>query len=107
MGRNRRHFTAEQKATALKRHHVDKIPVSEICEELKLQPSLFYLWQRQLFENADKAVGAVKNGQAASQREKQLEAKLAALEAKLARKDSVIAEISEEYTTLKKELGEP
>jgi hypothetical protein len=29
------------------------------------------------------------------------------LEAKLARKDSVIAEISTEYVQLKKELGEP
>jgi hypothetical protein len=32
---------------------------------------------------------------------------LAQLEAKLARKDAVIAEISEEYVHLKKELGEP
>ena len=107
MSRNRRHFTAEQKAAALKRHHVDRIPVSDICEEMKLQPSVFYLWQKQLFENADKAVGASKNGKASNGREKQLEAKVAGLEARLARKDSVIAEISEEYTKLKKELGEP
>lgn len=64
------------------------------CDDLMLQPSLFYLWQRQLFENADKAFTDAKEATSPSSREKQLEAKLAALEAKLARKDSVIAEIS-------------
>jgi len=64
------------------------------------------LWQRQLFENADRAF-ADQGVSRSNSREKQLEAEVAALKAKLARKDSVIAEISEEYTTLKKELGEP
>lgn len=48
----RRSFTAEQKAALLRRHHVDKVPVSQICEENDLQHSLFYYWQKQLFENA-------------------------------------------------------
>ena len=34
-------------------------------------------------------------------------AKIAALEGKLARKDAIIAEVSEEYVKLKKALGEP
>jgi transposase-like protein len=102
--RTRRHHTAEQKAIVLKRHLVDKVPVSDLCDENGLQPSLFYTWQRQLFENA----GAVFEGsRRAPSREHELEAKIAQLEAKLARKDAVIAEISEEYVQLKKELGEP
>ena len=36
-----------------------------------------------------------------------LERENEALKAKLAKKDNVIAEISEEYVALKKELGEP
>jgi hypothetical protein len=40
-------------------------------------------------------------------REQEPEARIAQLEAKLAKKDAVIAEISEEYVQLKKELGEP
>ena len=40
-------------------------------------------------------------------REQELEAKIAALEVKLARKDAIIAEVSEEYVKLKKALGEP
>ena len=107
MARVRRNHPADLKAAALKQHHVDKKPVSEICGELKIQPSLFYVWQRQLFENADTVLSAGKPGRPASvTREKQLEAENAALRAKLARKDEVIAEISEEHVKLKKELGE-
>jgi transposase-like protein len=101
--RSRRHHTPEQKAELLKKHLVGKVPVSEICNEADLQPSLFYDWLRQLLERAPVAL-ATPTG---NSREKQLEQKVAALEEKLAKKDSVIAEISEEYVQLKKELGEP
>jgi transposase len=104
--RTRRNHTSEQKAALLKRHHLEKVPVSSICDDSKLQPSLFYTWQRQLFENASVVFeGPPKDG--ASARERELEARVAQLEAKLSKKDAVIAEISEEYVKLKKELGEP
>jgi len=106
--RTRRNHTSEQKAALLKRHHLEKVPVSNLCDEHKLQPSVFYTWQRQLFENASAVFdGSKKDNAGPSMREQQLEARLAQLEAKLARKDAVIAEISEEYVKLKKELGEP
>ena len=44
----RRSYTPEQKAAILRRHLVDKIPVSDLCDEYKLQPSVFYSWQKQL-----------------------------------------------------------
>ena len=44
--RTRRQFTAEQKAAILRRHLMDKVPVSDLCAEYKLQPSVFYGWQR-------------------------------------------------------------
>lgn len=90
----------------LRRHHVDKVPVTTICEEAGLQPSVFYHWQRELFERAAHVLGNAPPGRVSS-REQQLAKKVAALEARLARKDEVIAEISQEYVALKKELGEP
>jgi transposase len=105
--RLRRQFSTEQKVAILRRHLVDKVPVSDLCDEYKLQPSVLYLWQRHLFENL---AGAFERqpGSGVSQRERQqLVQRIEQLEAKLARKDSVIAEISEEYVQLKKELGEP
>ena len=102
--RSRRHHSTEQKAALLRKHFVDKVPVSKICEENELQPSVFYHWQRQLMENAPAALDGPKRP---ASREKELEERVAQLEAKLAKKDSITAEISEEYVQLKKELGEP
>ena len=60
----RRRFTGSEKTEAVKRHHlVDKIAVSDLCEELGLQPTQFYQWQKQLFENGARAFDtAGKNG---------------------------------------------
>lgn len=103
--RTRRYFSSAQKITLLKRHHLDKEQISDICDQEQLQPSVFYTWQRHLFENATHVFEAPQQGP--SKREQELEARIAHLEAKLSRKDEVIAEISEEYVKLKKELGEP
>src|ERR1700722_18196066 len=51
MRKERKHFTPEKKVAILRRHLVDKIPVSELCEELGLRPTVFYRWQKELFEN--------------------------------------------------------
>ncbi len=105
---SRRRFTTEQKVAILRRHLIDRVAVSDLCDEYKIQPSLFYLWQRQALENLDTAVEA---GSGRRHRDsKQADAqgqRIDFLQAKLAKKDQVIAEISEEYVRLKKELGEP
>jgi transposase len=103
--RTRRPFTSEQKAEILRRHMVERVPVSELCNELGLQPSLFYQWQRQAMENLAGALsGPVGSGPSA--REKELGKKVALLEERVAKKDRVIAEISSEYVKLKNELGD-
>ena len=101
--RSRRQHTAEQKAELLRQHVVDKKPVSEICNEAKIQPSLFYTWQRELMAGAPSVFS---NGRRSPSREKHLEEKVSRLEARVAHKDRIIAEVTEEYVTLKKELGE-
>ena len=42
MRKERRHFTAEEKVAILIRHLLDNVPVSDLCEELGLQPTVFY-----------------------------------------------------------------
>jgi len=106
MTKAQNHRSPEEKAALLRRHHIDKVPVTTICEEAGLQPSVFYHWQRELFERAAHVLGNAPAGRVSS-REQQLEKKVTALEARLVKKDEVIAEISQEYVTLKKELGEP
>jgi transposase len=104
--RSRRQHTVDQKAAILRRHLVDKVPVSELCNELNLQPSVFYHWLRQVQENLAGALTTTPAPAGPSKREKELAAEVAQLKAKLAKKDGVIAEIAAEYTQLKKELGE-
>jgi len=103
--RPRRQFTLEQKAALVRRHLEEKIPVSELCNEHELQPSVFYGWQKQVLENLSRALSST-TPERANRREKELSAENAQLRAKLAKKDTVIAEISSEYVQLKKELGE-
>lgn len=100
----RRHFSEEQKRAILKRHLVDKVPISDVCDQYELNPATFYDWQRRLFEGTladQRTVGKPSDGT------KELERKVTKLEEKLAKKDAVISEITQEYVTLKKELGEP
>lgn len=112
--RTRRKFTNEEKAAILRRHLVDKIPVSEVCEEYRIQPSLFHLWQRQAMEHLGAALEGPVRGDRRTGREvalastvEQLQADLAARDARLLKKDRVIAELSAEFIEAKKAAGEP
>jgi len=101
--RRRRRFNPEEKAAILRRHLADKVSISDLAEEYGIQPSVLYQWQRQLLDNAATALEPTRR---AARTETKLKSKVEALEARLLRKDSVIAEISEEYVKLRKERGE-
>jgi transposase len=103
MARQRRHFTPEQKVALLRLHLLEKKPVSDICEENNLNVNLFYLWQKQLFENGAAAFANSGKRQQAVQDAK--DRKIATLEEKLQRKNEVLSELMEEHVGLKKELG--
>ena len=51
MKKTRKHYTAEEKVAILRRHLLEQEPVSKLCDELGLQPTVFYRWQKELFEN--------------------------------------------------------
>jgi transposase len=105
MANTRRHFTAEQKVAILREHLLDKTPVSEVCDRHHIAVSLFYLWQKEFFENGHRAFAA--NGRRERRVEDARQQQIDALQAKLQRKDGVIAELMEEHVQLKKNLGEP
>lgn len=98
--RTRKHFTAQEKMTLLRRHLVDKVPVSTICEEATLEPSVFYRWLKQLLENGAAALERA-NG-APPPPDLKARRKIAHLEERLRTKDHVLAELMEEHVALKK-----
>lgn len=101
METKRRRFSGPEKVAILRRHFLEKTPVSDLCDELGLNPNVFYEWQRKFFENGAAAFERQGNGEV-----RKLQEKNSALQAKLAHKDEVIAEIMESHVALKKSLGE-
>src|SRR3972149_6183607 len=83
MSRKRKNYTSEEKGAILRRHLVEKVPVSDLCDELGLNPTVFYGWQKQLFENGAAAFQrkGKRNGPTPEVR------KIEKLEAKLAQKN--------------------
>ena len=51
MKKQRKHYTPEEKVAILRRHLLDKEPISKLCDEAGLQPTVFYRWQKEFFEN--------------------------------------------------------
>ena len=98
--KNRKNYTGEEKVAILRRHLVDHVPISDLCDEYKLHPTVFYRWQKQFFDNGAAAFDNDRKGDSA-----RLD-KMAALEKKLALKNEVLSELMEEHIKLKKELGE-
>ena len=103
MNKQRRHFTGPEKVAILKRHLVDKVPSSDLCDELGLYPNQVYGWLKEFFENGHVAFD---NGRKSKAVEDANVKKIEQLEAKLTRKNEVMAELMEAHTALKKSLGE-
>lgn len=101
MRNTRRQFSAQEKVKILRLHLLEHKPISEICDEHSLNPTVFYRWQKEFFEHGDAAFARGKNGSA----DKKPEKENARLKAKLAYKDEVIAELAADHVRLKKELG--
>ena len=105
MKNKRKRFTAEEKVKILRLHLIEKQTVSDICDQQGLNPTVFYGWQKQFFENGAAAFEKAGNGRKDNQTKK-LETKISHLQVKLANKDEVIAEIMASHVRLKKSLGE-
>lgn len=102
--KSRKHFPPEEKMAQLRRHLIEKVPVSQICQELDIRVTVFYGWLRQLFER-----GSAVFQQTDRQQEREVavkERQIAQLQEKLQKKNEVVAELMEEHVQLKKELGE-
>ena len=104
MKQARKHYTPEEKVALLRRHLLEKAPVSDLCQELGLHPSLFYHWLKEFFEHGTAAFEHRSRGD--KQQQEAQQRRIAALEEKLKAKNEVLAELMEEHVALKKSLGE-
>ena len=100
MAKKRKNYTPEEKVTILKKHLAENIPVSSLCDQYDLNPTVFYRWQKQFFE---KGFLAFQNGKDVNT--SKLEKKVDCLENKLTTKNEVLSELMEAHAALKKLLG--
>lgn len=100
MKKERRHWSADEKIKLLRRHLIENVPISKICEDARLAPSLFHRWQEQLFQNAALALEGKRPERSQDQQ------RIEKLESKIRQKDEVLAELMAEHISLKKEFGE-
>jgi transposase-like protein len=99
--KQRKTYTPDEKVGILRRHLLDGVAVSELCDEHRLSPTVFYRWQKEFFEGGAAAFAKETDRQVSGLRQR-----LADAEARLARKNEVLAEVMEEYVRCKKNGGD-
>jgi len=99
--KTRKHYTPDEKVAILRRHLLSQEPISKLCDELGLQPTVFYRWQKEFFENGAAAFQTKERPNQQPQQQR-----IEYLEKKIQTKDEVLAELMAEHVALKKSLGE-
>ena len=94
MNAKRKHYSAPEKVAILRLHLLEKKPVSDLCDQYGIHPTLFYRWQKELFENG--AAAFEQTGKRRKVVEEVKDRKIAALEGKLQQKNEVLAELMQE-----------
>ena len=92
----RRQFLAETKLQIVKEGRTTNLTVSQVCEQYRISPTLFYQWER----IADRAALTALQGQPRGR--KKLRPAEEALLAEVQRLREVVAELSSENLALKK-----
>src|SRR6478609_8146448 len=99
--KTRKRLPVPEKAAILRLHLLERTPVSDLCDQYGIHPTMFYRWQKEPFENAAAALEPrTRRPSDAKDR------RIVLLEQKLQRKNEVLSELLEEHIKLKKELGE-
>ena len=101
MRNRRKSYIPAEKDAILRRHLIEHVPISDLCDKYQFPPSIFYAWQKLFFEN-----GAAAFQRKSGSPEQSHLRTIAALRDKLQRKNEVVAELMEAHIQLKKELGE-
>jgi len=102
----RKYLTPDQKVAIVRRHLLENVPVSDLCDEYGMHATQYYAWQKQLFENAAPAFDRRTNKANQRRQEDAAARKISQLEEKLVVKNEVISELMEANVLAKKANGE-
>src|SRR5436305_9859145 len=54
--KTRKRLPVQEKAAILRLHLLEHTPISDLCDRYGIHPTMFYRWQKELFENAAAAL---------------------------------------------------
>jgi transposase-like protein len=100
MRKQRKSYTPEQKVAIIRKHLLDGVAVSDLCDEHGVHPTVYYRWQKEFFEG-----GAAAFAKESSRQLGAMKRRLADAQEQLSRKNEVLAEVMEEYVRCKKNGG--
>jgi len=80
---------ASEKVAAVRQHLIENTPISDLCDELGIKPTQYYTWQKQLFENRERAYQRCNGNDHYSQRH--FEQQIAKLKDQLVRRSEAMA----------------
>lgn len=101
MRKPQKNYSPEQKISLLRRHLLEKTPVSALCTEAGIQPTVFYRWLDKLFKQGSQIFERSEGEGARRAEQEQIEK----LEKKIQQKDEVLVELMAEHVALKKAAG--
>ena len=99
--KTRKRFTAPEKVAILRLHLLEHVPVSDLCDQHGIHPTMFSRGQKEVFENGPAALEP-RSHRARDSQDRQI----ARLQPKLPPQHEVLSELREEPIQLKKGLGE-
>jgi transposase len=79
----------------LRRHLLDRAPVSDLYEELGLRPTVLYPWQKEFFENG---TAAFQSQERPHREVEEKQKRIAFLDKKVQTKNEVLAELMAEQS---------
>ena len=56
MRKARKNYSPQEKIALLRAHLLDKVPTLRLCDQFQLQPTVFYRWLKQFFDNGTAAL---------------------------------------------------
>ena len=65
MSEKRKQYRPQEKVAILRRHLLEAVAVSDLCDQYGLHPTVFYRWQKEFFEHG---AAAFQHQQAASEK---------------------------------------
>jgi transposase len=101
--KRKKRYSSEEKTIILREHLENQQSISELAEKYGIHPNAIYRWKKQMFETAPTNLS--KRNKQTEKKQSQLLSRIAELEATLAKRESLIAELVEDNIYLKKKTG--